>query len=558
MVSRITFPLILALAGLAAGEPASSSGFRGDGSGVFAEARPPADFDGPSGRGILWRAPLPNWGNGSPIVAGRKAFVVCEAATPATATSPLVDTPLLLCFDAGSGKELWRRQVDPFDSVPDQGVAAQLRKLRREYYETAHRQNLAGEGSVYRDWQGYKAFMAKFAPYGYWDNSMWGRTGMGYCMPTPVSDGTRVFVFTGHRVMAAFDLNGNRLWQQFHHQAQVPWGANTEYCGHSPLYCEGKVLLHFLIEGKGEPLGLRCYDAGTGKVLWTTPTEQLPHNAMGSPVLLMLPKPGGGVEPAVFCFSGELVRARDGKVLADRIGWGRRCAGFTGDGVDRIFMACGWHGAAKREPDEPWRQPKGRFGISDDKAPLNQEQRLNICVKFALKADAAEPQLLWAHRGGPDDGNLRNWTGRRNLDPYPVYHAERLYLACGQVWDAKTGQVVGQRPANLKNDLGEQGIVMAGGHVFGQADNQSKDCTVSVTRVTAQGLEGTRWLMLEKRNGNPAWQTDEWKSKVKAETGSNGLSLWHGWHPSFALPFASGNRLYVRTFDYLWCIGSKE
>ncbi len=466
---------------------------------------------------------------------------------------------MLLCIAADTGKELWRRPLDPFDAVPDKAVADRLRQLRREYYEIAHRQNLAGEPSVYRDWGGYKEFVKKFAPYGFWDNSMWGRLGMGYCMPTPVSDGKRVFVFTGHRLMTAFDFDGNKLWQQFHHEAQYPWGANTEYCGHSPLYCDDKVLMHFLIEGKGEKLGLRCYDAATGKVLWTTPTEQLPHNAMGSPQLLRLPKPDGGTEPAVFCFSGELIRVRDGKVLAGKIGYVKACAGLTGDGIDRVFLANGWHGGGTRAPDAPW--VKGRFGITDELAPLHQGQRLNIAVKFTLAGDTAKPELLWAHRGGPDDARDKKWQGRDNLDPYPVYHAGKLYLQKGQVWDAATGEVLAPHHDRGNPDLGIQGVVLAGNLLFGHAGSvQDKDVRVSVTPLDVRGLTGeTKWLMLEKRNDNPAWQTEEWKAKVKAETGTDGLlSLWHGWHPSFALPVASGNRLYVRTFDYLWCIGAPK
>jgi hypothetical protein len=553
-------PLLLLLTILlAADEAAPMIGFRGDGSGAFpVDCRFPVDFDGPSGRHIVWKCPLPNWGNGSPIVVGRKAFVVCEAGTPATSTTPLIDTPLLLCIDGDSGAELWRRPLDPFDTLNDAKEAERLRGLRRSYYETAHRQNLAGGKCVYGDWQGVKnqALVGGYGPYVWWDNSMWGRLGMGYCMPTPVSDGKRIFVFTGHRLMSAFDLDGKRLWQVYHHESGIPWGANTEYCGHSPLVVGDRVLMHFLIEGKGENLGLRCHDAATGKVLWTTPTEQLPHNAMGSPVVLRLPLPNGGGEAAVFCFSGELIRVRDGTVLAQKIGWGKRCAGLTGDGVDRIFMACGWHGGGTRKPDEAW-TAEGRFGIERAKAPLWQGQCLNLAVRFCLRGDVAEPALLWSERGGPDDAKqARDWTGRGNLDPYPVYHDGRLHLNCGQVWDAATGAVLAQAPADLRGDASEQGIVLAGGFALGQPGNQSKDIAITVLTLGRPGFTAVAKPMLEQRNGNAAFQTPAWKAKVKAETGTDGLlGLWHGWHPSFALPFASGNRLFLRTFDHLWCIG---
>jgi outer membrane protein assembly factor BamB len=560
-ILRILVALLIALTvGVSAApvDRAAMIGFRGNGSGVFpADCVTPTEFDGPSGKGIAWQCPLPNWGNASPIVVGKKAFVLCEAGNAKPEDDKYLDVPLLVCIDADTGKELWRRGIDCFDSVPDQAEADKLRKLRREYYETAHKQHLAGEKCIYADWQDKGKLSKQFAPYGYFDNAMWGRLGMGNCMPTPVSDGKRVFVFTGHRTMTAFDLDGNRLWQQFHHTTMVPCGANTEYCGQSPVVVGDRVLMHFLIEGKGEKLGLRCYDTSTGKLLWTTPTEQLPHNAMGSPQVLHLPAEDEKREPAVFCYSGELIRVRDGKVLCSKIGYVKRCAGLGTDGVDRVFLANGWHGAGKRGPDAPW--VPGRFGISDALAPLHQDQRLNIGVRFTLKDDVAEPKLLWAFRGGPDDPQqLRTWTGRRNLDPYPVYRNGRLYLVDGQVWDAETGAVINTAINTGRAPLGEQGIALAGGCVLGTSGYQSKDCRISLTPVTDAGYGRTAWLMLEKRDGNPAWQTDEWKAKVKAETGGTALSLWGGWHPSFALPFASGNRLFIRTFDYLWCIGDKD
>ena len=33
---------------------------------------------------------------------------------------------------------------------------------------------------------------------------------------------------------------------------------------------------------------------------------------------------------------------------------------------------------------------------------------------------------------------------------------------------------------------------------------------------------------------------------------------WYGWHEAYAAPFASGNRLFVRTFDNLYCFADRR
>jgi hypothetical protein len=48
-------------------------------------------------------------------------------------------------------------------------------------------------------------------------------------------------------------------------------------------------------------------------------------------------------------------------------------------------------------------------------------------------------------------------------------------------------------------------------------------------------------------------------ASLVAQTGSaQRLTGWYGWHSAYAAPFASGNRLFVRTFDFLYCFGDKN
>jgi len=108
--------------------PQRSIGFRGDGSGVFADAKPPTEFDAVTGKNLRWKVALPNHSNSSPIVVGDKVFVVCAAGWPEGQ-----DCAQLLCFDAATGKELWRRDVDEFAMRPAEEAKA-AREVRAEYH----------------------------------------------------------------------------------------------------------------------------------------------------------------------------------------------------------------------------------------------------------------------------------------------------------------------------------------------------------------------------------------------------------------------------------------
>ncbi|HID21725.1 MAG TPA: hypothetical protein EYP14_04915, partial [Planctomycetaceae bacterium] len=78
-------------------------GFRGPfGHGVCSGRRPPLDWDGTSGRNVLWKVPVPLPGNGSPVVWGDRVFL-----TGATARKRAV-----YCFDADTGRLRWQRSIE--------------------------------------------------------------------------------------------------------------------------------------------------------------------------------------------------------------------------------------------------------------------------------------------------------------------------------------------------------------------------------------------------------------------------------------------------------------
>ncbi len=73
-----------------AGTPILPFGWRGDGSGVYADADPPQEFR------PLWRVKVRSWSHSSPIIAGDRIL--------------LIDHPhRLVCFDRRTGTMLWQR-----------------------------------------------------------------------------------------------------------------------------------------------------------------------------------------------------------------------------------------------------------------------------------------------------------------------------------------------------------------------------------------------------------------------------------------------------------------
>jgi hypothetical protein len=553
-------------------KPSAMIGFRHDGTGIFPEdCRPPTEFDGVAGKNVAWKVPLPNFSNGSPIVVGRKVFVVCEAGWPEGA-----DCAALLCFDAASGKELWRRDLDEFATMPPDR-AKEARQVRKEYYRrirTLNRllyeyqsagearrrailQEAAGLGAAKEESFERHSWGTGSAEQGVYTNRefsrrlrgvcayspiTWSPTCLGITMPTPVSDGRRVFVYTGRRTVHAFDLEGNCLWQVWQSDAPYNYHWVTD-CANSPLLADGLLLMYCFDH-------LWAYETDTGKLRYAAESLAPFRHAMGSPVLLRLPVKGSDrTEAALFLWTGDLVRVRDGRVLLKRLA-PTHCASLGGDGADRLFL--GVHAgtsaeaAGKSEPAAWLFQSEGQGGA--------------LGVRMVLAGDAARHEKLWFTEKN---------DGYKELGPYPIYRDGRLWIDSGHVVDAGTGRAVGA--VKRRMDFAYNGFLLAGGHIYGikkseinrgsggasglgvRADH-ALNCTVA--KPGADAIETVRLCPVEFF---PATITDpSKKEQVVAMTGKDRYQDWYGWHEAYSAPFAAGNRLFIRTFDFLYCFGNKD
>ena len=551
-------------------------GFRGDGTGVFpADCKPPTEFDGITGKNLAWKAPLPNFSNSSPIVVGRNVLVVCEAGWPEGA-----DCAVLICFDAETGKELWKRELDEFATF-SAGEAQRAREVRKEYftrirtlnrlmyaYRTAdgerqeaivkqacaifgHDDTRFASGFEKRSWGTGSSEQAVYRNREFardlrgvcgYSPITWSPTTLGVNMPTPVSDGRRVFVYTGRQTVHAFDLEGNCLWQV--RQAGAPYNYHwVTDCANSPMLVDGLLLMYCFGH-------LWAYEADTGKLRYAAESKIPFRHGMGQPVLLRLPVgEAGKAEAALYLWTGDLVRLRDGHVLARRVA-PLHCASLSGDGVDRVFL--GVHGAGNAETGKgdqgpPWVFPPEGHGGS-------------LAVRFVPAGGAARPEKLWL---------TKKSDGYKGLGCYPIFHGERLWIDQGTVVDAATGKAISS--TRKRTDIAYNGFIGAGGHIYGiqksainrgsgGASGLGEQANLTLhCAVARQGTDEIEDIRLCPIEFFPATITAPAKrEQVVAMTGMDRYRDWYGWHEAYSAPFARGNRLFIRTFDALYCFGDKS
>jgi len=113
----------------------------------------PDDWDGPSGKNIVWKSPVPLGGNSSPVVVGGRIFF----------TGADENHRQVFCYEAKTGKLLWQRDVP---STPDSRTPVKLN-----------------------------------------DDT-------GYAACTMVTDGRYVAAIFANGDMAAYDLDGKLVWSQ--------------------------------------------------------------------------------------------------------------------------------------------------------------------------------------------------------------------------------------------------------------------------------------------------------------------------------------------------------
>jgi outer membrane protein assembly factor BamB len=217
--------------------------FRGVDANGVGPGSPPIEWNGESGKNVLWKAEIPGLGHSSPIIWGDRIFVT--SAVPESGESSLKvglygdikpvegEGPQkfnLYCLDRKTGKILWERTA----------IAGQP-KIKRHPKST-------------------------------------------HASPTPVTDGKRVIVSFGSEGVYSYDFNGKLLWKLdlgvldsgYYVVPDAQWGFAS-----SPIIHDGVVIIQADVQKNSF---VAAVDAATGKELWRTSRDDVP--TFGTPAVV--------------------------------------------------------------------------------------------------------------------------------------------------------------------------------------------------------------------------------------------------------------------------------
>jgi outer membrane protein assembly factor BamB len=196
--------------------------------------------------------------------------------------------------------------------------------------------------------------------------------------PSPVTDGTTVWVMTGTGILKAFDFKGTELWARDIQKEYGPFGLNWGYAS-SPLLHQGALYVQVLHGMKtDDPSYVMKVDGKTGKTVWRVerPTDALLESpdAYTTPALVST---NGNTE--IVIAGGDVVTGHDpaaGKEL-----W--RAQGLNPE-KDRNYRIVA--------------SPLVAAGIIV--APTRQ--RPMLALKSGGRGDVTTSHKLWEFNNGPD------------------------------------------------------------------------------------------------------------------------------------------------------------
>jgi outer membrane protein assembly factor BamB len=279
----------------------------------------------------------------------------------------------------------------------------------------------------------------------------------GYSSCTPVVQNGTAYVLFGTGVVAAVNVaDGSLQWARLIDQPQHGWGHSA-----SPTMADGKLIVQMS--------KVYALDPANGRTLWTADARW----RWGSPVATTV-----GRTPIVITPNGDVIRARDGQVLARDIGELQYATPLV-EG-DRVFFI---------------------------------ERRATAVRLPDAAAEPFEVEELWS-------SNIR---GSRHYAS-PLLHDGLIYAASREesfaVLDAQTGEVVHEDRVRLGGrnvNSVYPSVTLAGDHVLVSSESGQTALFKpgrSPELVTLNELDGFR--------GSPVFD---------------------------------GDRMYIRTFSALYCIG---
>jgi outer membrane protein assembly factor BamB len=250
--------------------------------------------------------------------------------------------------------------------------------------------------------------------------------------PSPVTDGTGVWVMTGTGILKAFDFSGKELWmrdiQKDYGRFGIQWGyGSSPLLYHDALYVQ---VLHGMTTD--DPSYVLRIDKANGRTVWrqerpTTARRESP-DAYTTPALLRY-----GTATEIVVTGGDVVTGHDvdtGKEL-----W--RAAGLnpTNDAANRVVASPVVHGSLLFAPSR---------------------ERPLLALKPGGRGDVTKSHVLWEFQNGPDV-------------PTPVTDGTYLYVVNDRgimfCLDARTGKEIYGRE-RLQSSSYSASPVLADGKIY--------------------------------------------------------------------------------------------
>lgn len=216
--------------------------FRGpDASGV-GTGTPPLEWNGDSGKNILWKTPIPGLGHSSPVIWGDRIFVT--TAVPEKGNAAL--------------KVGLYGDIAPVKGEPPQAfkVYSLDRKTGKILWE---RTAISGQPKIMR------------------------HPKSSHANPTPATDGKHLVAFFGSEGLYCYDFTGKLLWKTdfgvldsgFYMVPTAQWGFSS-----SPVIHDNMVIIQADVQ---KDSFLAALDINTGKELWRTARKDVP--TFGAPAV---------------------------------------------------------------------------------------------------------------------------------------------------------------------------------------------------------------------------------------------------------------------------------
>jgi len=538
------------------------NGWRGDTSGVWSDSKPPTEWDGLSGKNIRWKIELPSRSVASPVFGRDRVLVLSEPDR-------------VQCYALADGKLLWEDRLSAIDVVADEAERPAWREKFAEAWSLLINENPYTVGGLIQldrisDPAKRKRCESLFGelkkvqlspPQGWAE--------CGYTVATPVATEDRVIVRHCSNVICCYDWNGKRLWLARPNPGNDPrrYGGAGSLMEYSPLQIVDDMVICNWIPTYGE-MGLKrgdmvtylndnklasvpaekafdnrggargyarealvAFDLATGKERWRSDWLR----SGGAMSYAFVPMTVDG-ERLIVTGGGEVVQAKDGKVVLRDLGWGgyANCPVVTKDpatGKDNLLVWCeGQHWYAPRDGQWvyvyritrkgeefvaeklwEWGRGLGIPGTSHPRSPVVADGKIFTCgYKFGHIFDLTTGNVLY----GAANAAITE-SGRKGFPGFNSVVSTSDYL---------NPLIAGQYLYLPKGD-GSMQVAKT------ELDANGQPILLHLNRLTRAATKVNPFSSEERQNYN-----------------------------SIATPNIWNNCLFIRTYRWLWCIGetSKE